>query len=65
MADMYLINRDGDRFLFAVSLDTVEEARDIWQAVAGQSARLHLDGFEVVTLEKQILYRGDYCTDEC
>ena len=64
--ELCLQNCFGDSMIFAVDMKSIEEGRDIWVNVAGQSARIFLDGF---TITKQgtgeIVYTGNYVTDEC
>jgi hypothetical protein len=51
---------------FAIDLVSIEEGREIWAKIAGQSARIFLDGFTITKQETgEVVYMGNYVTDEC
>lgn len=61
--EMYLRDWDGGELLFAV-VDSVDAGRALWCAIAGVTAGQTLMEF-VITDGGQLVYRGDYATDEC
>jgi hypothetical protein len=64
--ELRLYNWDDDSMVFAVDLESIDAGREIWINVAGQSARLFLRGFTITKQEtREIVYTGDYVTDEC
>jgi hypothetical protein len=70
MVRLDLINRSGERMLFAVVAD-IAAARELWTKVAGVDAGQELNGFEVYENSDEPearlfpLYKGNYVTDEC
>lgn len=62
-ADMWLLDRLGNRILFA-SVFGEDEARWLWRTIAGVSAGQYLSGFQV-TYDGEMVYEGNYVTDEC
>lgn len=66
---MILINIAGERMTVATwepwAASQPAIARALWRDIAGQSAAMVLQGFEVQDDLGNVLYRGDYVTDEC
>lgn len=62
---LYVTNRAGIRFHIA-DVHTVDHGIDLWLRFAGLDAGMSFDSFEIANPEtEEILYAGNYVTDEC
>lgn len=66
--DLVLIDHHGNSLLFCQDLASVEEAREMWQKIAGIHSGQTLAGFEVFQNNPPVqapVYKGGYFTDVC
>jgi len=62
--DFVLVDYSGKKITMAF-VESIEEARDLWVRIhENVGFQSNLAGFEVV-MEKDVLYKGSYVTDEC